>query len=244
VARGGWVAVALNQGPNHPPVADAGADTTVECAGPDGAQVLLDGSGSFDADSTAGTQDDITAFDWFEDYGGPAQRLLGSGETLQVVLPLGDHLITLRVTDRAGASATDQVSVTVADTLPPQLTIHLTPDLLWPPNNRMVDVTDDVRAVDACGGAASITLVSIQGSGPGTSDSHVENDVSGADFGTPDLNFEIRARRSTSKQGWSYQVTYSATDAAGNHTTVTGVVQVPHDHRRSGRHDSASSSRP
>jgi hypothetical protein len=124
--RDGWpdvamanveIFVALNQGapsvgPNHPPVAAAGADTRMECGSPSGAQVLLDGSASSDPDSTT-ARNDIVAYDWFEDYGRPKQRLLGSGETISVPLSLGMHRITLRVTDHAGSLATDEISIRV-----------------------------------------------------------------------------------------------------------------------------------
>ena len=105
----GWITVALNQGsgPNHPPVAAAGPDARLG-----GAQVLLDGSASSDPDSTL-ARDDIVSFDWFEDYGRPRQRLLGTGETLSVVLGMGRHRITLVVVDHAGASSTDDVLVQV-----------------------------------------------------------------------------------------------------------------------------------
>ncbi|MDH4046202.1 MAG: hypothetical protein OEW06_17280, partial [Gemmatimonadota bacterium] len=43
------------------PVANAGADRTVECPG----AVTLDGSTSTDANSSIGTNNDITSFEWF-----------------------------------------------------------------------------------------------------------------------------------------------------------------------------------
>src|SRR4029450_11581533 len=127
-------------------------------------EALLDGSASSDADSTPGTSDDIAAFDWFEDYGLTTQQLLGSGETLHVVLPLGLHAITLRVTDRAGASSTDETSIRVADTAPPRISVHLTPDTLWPPNHQMVDISAEVTVTDACG-QPTVILSSIQSGG-------------------------------------------------------------------------------
>jgi len=237
LAPGGLV-VALNEGvteSNHSPVAIAGVDAMLECASPSGTEVLLDGSASSDPDSNPGTRDDIAAFDWFEDYGLFTQQQLGSGETLHVVLPLGLHSITLRVADRAGASSTDETSIRIADTVPPQLSVHLTPDLLWPPNHQMVDISAEVTVTDACGQPGAI-LSSIQSGGQASASRRsgsTGGDVSGADMGTSDFNFQLRAERSTSKQGWSYLVTYSATDAAGNQSSSTGVVRVYHDRRRS-----------
>jgi hypothetical protein len=118
------VSVLLNQGsaPNRPPVAVATADARVECTSPSGAGVSLDGSASSDPDSTPGTNDDIKEFQWFENFGTPSQMLLGTSARLGVTLALGQHLLTLEVTDARGASARAQAMVTVVDTTPPTLT--------------------------------------------------------------------------------------------------------------------------
>ncbi len=91
---------------------DCGAPTAVadsillsECGSPGGVHILLDGSGSTDS------EDDIELFEWFEDYGLPEQSLLGAGETLEVLFPVGLHLVTLRVTDSAGATDTSEIAV-------------------------------------------------------------------------------------------------------------------------------------
>jgi len=232
------ISVALNQGSsesNHPPIAMAGSDAELECASPSGAEALLDGSASSDPDSTPGTSDDIAAFDWFEDYGLSTQKLLGSGVTVRAVLPLGIHAITLRVTDRAGASSTDETSIRVADTVPPQISVDLTPDILWPPNHQMVGISAEVTVTDACGQPAAI-LASIQSGGKANASrrsASTAGDVSGAELGTPDFNFQLRAERAASRGGWSYLVTYVATDAAGNQSSATGAIRVLHDRRPS-----------
>jgi hypothetical protein len=97
---------------NHPPVANAGSDQTVECASPSGASVTLDGTGSTDEDN-----DDLTySWTW---TGGTA-----SGATPTVTLPLGSHEITLTVDDGKGGTATDVVVVNVVDTTPPVVTLN------------------------------------------------------------------------------------------------------------------------
>lgn len=92
---------------NAPPVADAGATTTTNTCLATSCEITLDGSQSSDPDSTAGTNDDIVTFVWF-DAGGAS---LGSGEVLPITLGLGMHDITLRVTDSAGA--TDEMTITI-----------------------------------------------------------------------------------------------------------------------------------
>ena len=125
----GSVAIVLNRGAivTHPPVADAGADMVVRCTPGGRRLVSLDGSGSADADSTPGTNDDIVVFEWFEDYSLHTQKRLGSGEKLDleavcarispptqgVDLTAGTHRLTLKVSDKTGKSDTDEVQVQV-----------------------------------------------------------------------------------------------------------------------------------
>jgi hypothetical protein len=77
----------LSEG-DRPPVAIAAAAPTVECTSPSGATVTLDGSASYDPDSTPGS-DDIASYAWYENYGLAGQALLGNGATLDLTLPLG-----------------------------------------------------------------------------------------------------------------------------------------------------------
>jgi hypothetical protein len=98
------------------PVADAGPDEESECTSTAGGLVILDGSASRDPDSTDGTNDDIAVFEWFEDFALPSEILLGTGETLNVMLSLGRHAITLRVTDTVGLTSTDSQVHSVVNT--------------------------------------------------------------------------------------------------------------------------------
>jgi subtilisin family serine protease/DNA-binding beta-propeller fold protein YncE len=106
---------------NTPPQVVIAAPDTVECSGPDGAPVVLDGAASFDPDSTPGTQDDIVSYLWLLDPGGPDERILGSGAIVTATVPLGTRLIGLRVTDTQEEAATASAMVLVQDSAPPQL---------------------------------------------------------------------------------------------------------------------------
>lgn len=97
----------------------------IEAEGPFGAKVTLDGSCSSDSDSTPGTNDDITCFDWFRiDPCDPDFKyFLASGEIIDCNLPLGEHIILLEVIDKARALDTDEVTIVVQDTTPPEVTV-------------------------------------------------------------------------------------------------------------------------
>jgi hypothetical protein len=216
---------------NRPPEARITAPAQVECTSPAGAVVNLSGSASSDPDSTPGTRDDIQRFEWFEHYGGPAQVLLGSGESLSGTLSLGDHLLTLRATDFSGATGTAEALIKVADTTPPHLTLTLSPSTLWPPTHRMVPIHATVGVSDACGSAGA-TLISVLSDepddAPGSVDGSTLMDIQEASPGTPDFDFKVRAERSETGDGRVYMVTYRAVDAAGNPSTNAAFVNVPY----------------
>lgn len=108
-----------NQAENQPPVANAGADQSVECQSPKGALVTLDGSGSTDPDG------DQLIYTWRENgavIAGPS-----SSSTSQVTLSLGSHPIELTVDDGRGGTDTDEVIIKVVDTIAPEIACALKP---------------------------------------------------------------------------------------------------------------------
>lgn len=216
--------------PNEPPVASAGMDLTPACTSAAGAVVSLDGSGSSDPDSTPGTHDDITLFEWFLDYGMPAESLIGTGEQISHGFPLGTSMVTLRVTDTAGASDTDEVEVHVVDPDPPALSLAVAPEILWPPNHRLVPVEVTASATDDCGTPTVIleaVLSSDPDDAPGAGDGHTTGDIRNADLGTADFSVDLRAERVPAGPGRIYTLVYVATDPAGMRTTATVTVGIP-----------------
>lgn len=97
---------------NVSPVADAGSDQTEECECFDGADVALDGSGSFDDNG------DPLNYSWKS--GGEE---IATGVSPTVTLDLGVHVITLTVTDPDGLSDSDTVTITIEDTTDPVVTL-------------------------------------------------------------------------------------------------------------------------
>ncbi len=96
---------------NKPPTADAGPDILIEC---DGSNCVaeLDGSGSTDPDSTSDVND-IAAYEWFKFYTTEQETLLATGMLAAPPINFGEHLITLKVTDTAGATSTDTVMLNI-----------------------------------------------------------------------------------------------------------------------------------
>ncbi len=207
----------------EPPVANAGPDQVVQCTGNSSAQVTLDGAASTDPNN------DIVLNEWFEHYGTPDQVLLDRGKSVEVVLPLGEHVITLRVTDATGLTSTDEVVVKVVDTLPPVVDVSLTPSRLWPPNHKLVHVTATVKVRECT--PYTVSLVSITSNEPdnGLGDGDTSGDIQGADPGSPDYEFDLRAERAGGGSGRTYTVTYRVVDAGGLATLATAQVVVPHD---------------
>ncbi len=203
------------------PVANAGADQAAECPGP----VTLDGSGSTDANSTAGTNDDIATYAWFL-----GATRIAEGEVAHVNLPVGTHVITLRVTDKAGATDTDEVTVTIVDTKPPVVTLRMSPERLWPPNHKMksVEAIFDIRDCDP---APRVQLVSVTSNEQenGLGDGDTAPDVAGASLGADDRSVQVRSERAGVGSGRVYTFVYRVTDASGNATDATATVTVPHD---------------
>lgn len=216
---------------NQPPVADAGQDEEVECSSHDGGTFALDGSGSSDPDSTPGTNDDIVLFEWFVDFGGPGEELVATGAMGMVDLQPGVHVVTLRVTDRAGATATDTVVKTVADTIPPDIHVSLDPTVLWPPNHRLVPISASVQVTDICDPNPVVILAAITSSEPddttGTGDGSTQGDIQSAEPGSADFSFSLRAERAGSGPGRVYTAAYDAIDASGNQASDAAIVTVP-----------------
>ncbi len=108
----------------------------------------------------------------------------------------------------------------MVDTMPPRLTARLTPRILWPPNRRLVEVHAVVQAVDACG-PVQLTLQSVASNQPGG-----HRDIVGVETGTPDTDFELRAKRRRGRER-VYTATYAAADSSGNIAFASAEAVVP-----------------
>jgi len=197
---------------NQPPSANAGADQVVECSSHSGCSFTLNGSGSTDPDH------DALSYVWKDGSG----NVVGNAASVTLTRPLGTF--TLTVTDPFNQSSTATTHVTVRDTTPPVLSVAMSPNEIWPPNNKMVTVTASLNLSDACDANPHVILVSIT-----CNETLGSGDIDGASFNTDDRSFQLRATRAGGGSGRIYTITYRATDASGNSTTKTATVVVPHD---------------
>ncbi len=296
--------LALFEPVNRAPVVTAGRGVTAEAQGPQGALVNLTTAGSYDPDR------DRVSYEWLDAAG----AVLAIGGLAEIELAIGLHELTLRGRDSRWAEGSAALTVTVADTTPPtvsltvsggrqrtlsaeatdlvgvvavelevdgaligtlwappfvlawdttsvsdgrhtlqakardaagnvglsapvevlvdntppELSVTAAPQVVWPPNQKFVTITVGLTVHDAIDPQPTVGLESIICDDGCV----VASDVAGADFGTDDRTFLLRAKRSGTGAGRTYIVTYAASDASGNTRRATTAVFVPHDQGR------------
>lgn len=145
----------------------------------------------------------------------------GDGPTSEEVsfitnLDLGEHTVSVAVSDGTSVTASCETTVTVEDTTAPEITeVTTNPKTLWPPNHKLRDVTVNVEAEDACG-EVTTKILSV------TSNEGDEDDWEIVDEDT----VKLRAERQGKGSGRVYTITVEATDEAGNTATETTEVTV------------------
>ncbi len=142
---------------------------------------------------------------------------------------------TWTATDECGNSSSCEQTIEVVDTLPPEVTIGDMTEM-WPPNHkyRQFSLSDlGIIVEDECSGEMDIDAVGmivsiysdepedVKGNGDGrtTEDMRILGDVS----------FELRSERQGKGNGRVYGIIFEVTDDAGNVTTSTAIIGVPHD---------------
>jgi streptogramin lyase len=220
---------------NEPPVADAGPDQTVEQESYTGTEVTLDGSGSSDPDG------DPLTYTWTWD------STSATGVNPIVTFPLGTTTVTLTVDD-GELTDSDEVIITVEDTIPPEVDCCVNPEVLWPPNHKMVPVLVFIEALDICTETKDLVLLSVTAASNQPDDDKGDGaftgDVDGQDgytspvdisyAFTPDIGgfvgvIDLRAERDGRDADRIYTITATVKDVSGNETTVSCEVIVPHD---------------
>ena len=129
-----------------------------------------------------------------------------------------------------GSVATQGPGSCSPDTTPPVIqSIAATPNVLWSPNHRMTPVSISANVTDNCSGVTwSVTGIASDEPVNGTGDGDTEPDwsVSGGH------NVTLRAERAGTGDGRVYTITITARDGAGNRTTGTTTVSVPHSQKK------------
>lgn len=232
--------------PNQPPVAAAGEDQVVECTERDRTQVSLDGSGSDDPDGG------IDDYEWLD----PDGNLIVTGATPTVSLGMGTHAITLRVTDDGGLTDEDQVQIVIEDTTPPELSLSVTPDELWPANHGYREIDVRAGAMDACahdddlvitGSVVSSDSDNGNGKGDGNTSGDIRvvrsdgtvlvssNESPSVAFNPLTDRLELRAERGGNGSERAYTIIFTAEDPSGNSGEATATVTVPHNKGGAGK---------
>jgi len=155
-----------------------------------------------------------------------AARLAGDGKNAALWMVDARGSAT-PFTDSATNTASCSSTITVVDTTPPVISnVSASPDVLWPPNHKMVDVTVHATATDTCG-PATWKIISVSsnevGKGKGSKSSSAWKI-------TGDHTVNLRAERDGKGSGRVYTITVQAKDVSGNLSTpATVTVTVPHD---------------
>ncbi len=198
------------------PTALCPADASVECSATGGTQTADPQLASFLSGASATDDCDLHPV------------LTNNAPAL---FPLGSTTVVFSATDANGNAGSCASHVDVVDSTAPSFTLSVSPSSLWPPNHKMVTITASIAVTDTCDLAPSIRLVSITSDEPdnGTGDGNTSPDVLGAELGTDDRQFQLRAERAGNGDGRVYTITYAAEDASHNITMRQATVEVPHN---------------
>jgi len=107
--------------------------------------------------------------------------------------------------------------------------VSASPDVLWPSNHKMVEVTVEVDATDNSGSAPFCYILGVDSNesinGPGDGNTKPDWEL----FDNEPLVVLLRAESAGGGTGRVYTIHIKCTDASGNTTTGTVDVTVPHD---------------
>jgi hypothetical protein len=137
---------------------------------------------------------------------------------------LGTTALPYIATDEQGLISSCSTNVTVDDTTPPSiLSLEAAPNILWPPNHKMVPVTIQVESVDICDSRPPLcSIAAIVGDEP-IDGRQPDWEITGP------LVANLRQEREGSGDGRVYTISVRCEDEAGLSTEATTQVVAPHD---------------
>ena len=140
--------------------------------------------------------------------------------------PDGTTVVQCSAADTRGNSASGSFTVTVeqpdpTDTEAPTIvSITASPDVLKPPNGKLTGVTLTVEVIDNVDQTPFVNIYDV------TANEAIDDDDWNV---TAPLTVQLRAERDPHGEGRVYTVHVEAIDDAGNRSTSTVTVTVPHD---------------
>jgi hypothetical protein len=150
------------------------------------------------------------------------ETVVQGSSTSQSIAGDGTHAVTWYAIDNAGNAETPREMSINIDTTPPSIpSLSADPSILWPPNRKMMNVAIGGLAADGGSGIAS-TIITV-------TDEYGIYNMTVPDFGSAIPLESWRA--GTDMDGRLYTITAVTTDEAGNQSTGTTTVLVPHDRR-------------
>jgi hypothetical protein len=141
---------------------------------------------------------------------------------------IGELIITRTwsLTDDCGNNTLKDQIITVLDTTRPVISgVYPDPEVLWPPNHKMRDVTINYTAVDNCSPVTNVLTVTSDEPVNGTGDGDTDPDWIVID----DHHVQLRAERAGNGNGRTYTIKITSTDDCGNVAEAYTYVYVPHN---------------
>lgn len=141
-------------------------------------------------------------------------------EAITVTSEGAGQVITGTAVDQAGNTTIVPVTVNI-DKTAPVLNLAASPKVLWPPNHKMVNVLISGGVLDGASGALDVTF-------------KVVDEYGSVQPPLNDFNAAVALeawREGNDRNGRIYTITAEVTDKAGNVSTASTTVVVPHDQR-------------
>lgn len=133
-------------------------------------------------------------------------------------MKVGDNIITVQAYDTAGNRSVEYSNIKLL-TVESDVTFTVSPNIIWPPNHKMVSVT--------IGGKLNIPEADVHSVDITFTDKYGKYNYSDLKFGS---TVQVEAwRDGTDMNGRSYLVTVVVTRRDGSKTTTNTTVLVPHD---------------